>query len=598
MVSELGNNGLAVTRNMTNIANSIRKYGKTYFKEAKNNKVKSPVMEKDDVKILENLAKDEGIIITRPDKGNGVVVLNKVEYMEKMNGIVGDTSKFRKVTGDVFYNIIKLEDKLNRILRTIKEKIGLANYSHLYASGTVPGVMYGLPKIHKQNRPLRPIISCINSTAYKVAKFLLPVIIPFTRNMYTIDNSKSFVDELRSLNITNEMTMASFDVESLFTNVPLVETTNMILEKYDPSKFFGIARDIVKKLLRFATSESIFLFNNCLYNQIDGISMGSSLGPVYANAFMCFKESEWLENCPAEFKPTYYRRYVDDTFLLFREKHHANMFLTYMNDQHPNIKFTYEMEKDGRLPFLDVLITKRNGNIVTSVYRKGTFTGLGLNWFSYCPEVYKLNSVKTLLSRAYDICSSYLVFHEEVEFLKKYFLQNNYKLDTFYDILRGFMSKKRSATSSTYDVPKMVKYVKLPFYGKPSYDFRKKINFILKEQFPAIDFRFIFTNSFTVGSFFKIKDRIPDSVCSNIIYQFDCPSCGARYLGSSARSYKCRILEHIGKSFRTGEFLNKMPFSSIRNHSHEKDHPFNENNFKILQHCTSHQEALIGEKKY
>ena len=553
-------------------------------------------MEKDDAKILENLAKDETIIIARPDKGNGVVILNRDEYMNKMNDIVGDTTKFRKVTGDIFSNILKLEDNLNGILRTIKDKIGLVNYNLLYASGTVPGVMYGLPKIHKQNRPLRPIISCINNTAYKVAKFLLPIITPFTRNMYTIENSKSFVDELRSLNITNDMTMASFDVESLFTNVPLVETTNLILDRYDPSKFYDVAKNIVKKLLQFATSESIFLFNNCLYNQIDGISMGSSLGPVYANAFMCFKESEWLENCPAVFKPTYYRRYVDDTFLVFREKQHVNLFLNYLNNQHQNIKFTCEMEKDGKLPFLDVLITKNQGNITTSVYRKETFTGLGLNWFSYSPEIYKLNSIKTLLNRAYDICSSYLIFHEEVEFLRGYFVKNNYKLDTFYDVLRNFLSKKRVVTPAKYDVPKLVKYIKLPFYGKASYDFRKKMNSILRSQFPAIDFRFIFTNSFSIGSLFKIKDRIPDSVCSNIIYQFECPSCGARYLGSTTRAFRIRVLEHIGKSYRTERYLNKMPFSSIRNHSHEEDHPFNENNFKIIQRYSSHQEALIGEK--
>ena len=187
-------------------------------------------------------------------------------------------------------------------------------------------------------------------------------------------------------------------------------------------------------------------------------------------------------------------------------------------------------------------------------------------------------------------------FHEEVQFLKDYFQKNNYNLDTFYSILRCFLSGKRTETPIKYDVPKMIKYIKLPFYGKPSYNFRKAISHSLRSKFPAIDFRFIFTNSYTIGSLFKIKDRIPDSVRSNIIYQFDCPSCGARYLGCSARAFKCRTLEHIGKSFRTGNFLNRMPFSSIRNHSHEEDHPFSENDFKIIQYCNSHQEALIGEK--
>ena len=267
-----------------------------------------------------------------------------------------------------------------------------------------------------------------------------------------------------------------------------------------------------------------------------------------------------------------------------------------MNSQHINIKFTCEVERDGALPFLDVMVTRTNHGIATSVYRKPTFTGLGLSWFSFCQDIYKLNSIKTLLNRGYDTCSNYFAFHEEVEFLKSYFTRNNYKTDTFYEILRSFLTQRRAEKSTKLTAPKMIRYIKLPFYGKPSYDFRKKINYILRKDFPAIDFRFVFTNNFTIGSFFKIKDKIPDSVCSNIVYEFECPSCGARYLGCSSRAFRCRVLEHIGKSFRTGEFLNRMPFSSIRNHSHENDHPFNESNFKILHKFGDYQEALIGEK--
>ncbi|MEL6606571.1 MAG: reverse transcriptase domain-containing protein, partial [Cyanobacteria bacterium J06614_10] len=341
----------------------------------------------------------------------------------------------------------------------------------------------------------------------KIAKFLLPVISPFTKNEYTIENSKSFVEELRNLEINNSMIMASFDVESLFTNVPLKETTNIILEKYHPDKLFGIGKNILKKLLEFATSQSIFIFNGNLYNQVDGISMGSSLGPVYANTFMCFKEVEWLENCPLDFKPLFYRRYVDDTFLMFKEYADVAKFLEYLNGKHPNIRFTCEIENNGKLPFLDILICKNNGNISTSVYRKPTFTGLGLSWFSFCPDIYKVNSIKTLLNRAYNISSNYLVLHEEIEKLRSYFINNHYKSETFFKIVREFLSAKFSIITTHHSVPKLVKYVKLPFYGKVSFTLRKNLNEILRNEFPAIDFRFIFTNNFTIGSFFSIKDK-------------------------------------------------------------------------------------------
>ena len=118
----------------------------------------------------------------------------------------------------------------------------------------------------------------------------------------------------------------------------------------------------------------------------------------------------------------------------------------------------------------------------------------------------------------------------------------------------------------------------------------------MRANSPAIDFRFVFNNNYTIGSFFKLKDKIPDSVCSDIIYQFECPSCRAGYIGCSSRAFKCRILEHIGRSFRTGQYLNKMPFSSIRDHSLEMDHPFSETDFKIIARFSSQQETLIGEK--
>ena len=311
---------------------------------------------------------------------------------------------------------------------------------------------------------------------------------------------------------------------------------------------------------------------------------------------MCTNEIKWLQQCPIEFKPVYYRRYVDDTFMLFNKESDVPLFLDYMNSRHPNIRFTCEVEKDKTLPFLDINIMRDENGIITSVYRKPTYTGLGLNWFSFCPNIYKLNSIKTLLNRAFDICSTYTQFHEEVVHLKGYFIKNNYLEGTFYNILRSFLCSKRDPPVLRYDVPKQRRYIKFPFYGKPSFVFRKKVLAVLNSSFPSVDFRIIFTNNYTIGSFFGNKDSVPDSVCSNIAYEFECPSCNARYIGCSSRAFKCRVMEHIGRSYRTGQYLNRMPFSSVRNHSQESDHPFSDKNFRILARFSSNQEALMGEK--
>ena len=94
----------------------------------------------------------------------------------------------------------------------------------------------------------------------------------------------------------------------------------------------------MKSLLNIAAKESYFLFNQRIYQQIDGVAMGSPLGPTFANIFMSFHEKKWLENCPTDFKPLLYRRYVDDTFLLFSDGSHIMQFLHYLNSKHQNIK--------------------------------------------------------------------------------------------------------------------------------------------------------------------------------------------------------------------------------------------------------------------
>ena len=172
--------------------------------------------------------------------------------------------------------------------------------------------------------------------------------------------------------------MASFDIESLFTNIPLQETIDLCVENLfqDRTHVDNLSKDSFRELLTRTMSESLILFDQEFYKQHDGVAMGSPLGPTLANVFPCYHEKIWLQNCPSEFKPVIYRRYVDDTFLLFRSKHHIDKFRNYLNRQHKNIKFTSETENENSISFLDIKITRDNNKLMTSVYRKPTFSGV------------------------------------------------------------------------------------------------------------------------------------------------------------------------------------------------------------------------------
>ena len=186
-----------------------------------------------------------------------------------------------------------------------------------------------------------------------------------TVNEFTIKDSFAFAKEI--VDQDSSLFMASLDVDSLFTNIPLDETINICTESIfnESDTVEGLNKSAFKELLSLATKESYFIFNELLYKQIDGVAMGSPLGPTLANAFPCFYEKEWLEQCPEEFKPVYYRRYVDDIFVLFRSQDHLIKFCDYFNKSHFNMNFTFEQEKNGKLSFLNVEVS-RDGNTFIS----------------------------------------------------------------------------------------------------------------------------------------------------------------------------------------------------------------------------------------
>ena len=135
-----------------------------------------------------------------------------------------------------------------------------------------------------------------------------------------------FCNKLRTIPSANQYLMASFDIESLYTNIPLQETinicTNLVFNNCN-STVHGFLRKQFSQLLEMSVINSFFIFSGKLYKQIDGLGMGLPLSSTMANIFMSFYETKWLTDCPAEFKPKFYRRYVDDTFLLFSRNEDA-----------------------------------------------------------------------------------------------------------------------------------------------------------------------------------------------------------------------------------------------------------------------------------
>ena len=232
--------------------------------------------------------------------------------------------------------------------------------------------------------------------------------------------------------------------------------------------------------------------------------MGSPLGPVLANIFMCDFEQKWLTN--ADSRPSIWFRYVDDTFSLFGGETTAASFLHFLNTRHPNIKFTMELEEKQEIPFLDVRIKGNLNNFTTTVHRKTTFTGLYTKWDSFTPRKYKINLISTLTYRCLRICSSSSLLQSTLFDLKNTLLQNGYPRGVLCYHINGVLNrqKKRSAEPTT-TVPKIDIFLVLPYFGFQSEALARRVKSCISTFCGGVNLRVIFQNTCRIKSFFSLQ---------------------------------------------------------------------------------------------
>ena len=193
--------------------------------------------------------------------------------------------------------------------------------------------------------------------------------------------------------------------------------------------------------------------------------MGSPLGPTMANVFQSFYEMKWLEQCPNEFKPVFYRRYVDDIFVLLESTEHLSKFHAYLNTCHPKMSFSFELEVNGKLSFLDVEVSRQQGKFVTTVYRKPTFSGMYTHSDSCLPTDYKAGMIYTLTYRCFKICSDWTRFNEELNFLKHVFLKNGYPLPVIDKCFKTVINKLVIKRPQVTTVEKKTLVLSLTYLG-------------------------------------------------------------------------------------------------------------------------------------
>ena len=495
--------------------------------------------------ILQSLRRNDRIVITKPDKGNGVVILDAQDYVDKMKVILNDTSKFQLLgpfesNDNTQSTESKIRKKLVKLSKAKPPQITKAEHEAIRPTGSQMPRMYGLPKIHKKECPVRPILSMCNSPQQKIAQWLAKVLEPVLEKYSTncIPDSFSFAAYMRERALNSSEVLCSFDIRSLFTCVPVDEVIDICSNALfkDGQNTSKLDETNFRELMKMATTSVEFLFNGEVYRQSDGIAMGSPLGPTLANIFVGYHEERLFTSCV---RPATYFRYVDDTFVILNDAADHQSFLNCLNALHPSLEFTTEHEKNGSLPFLDVLVEKDLDRMkfITSVYRKPTFTGSYVRFESFCHLRRKTALIRTLTYRAHQICSPERL-EPELARIKSIFLDNGYPEYLICKVMSSvgmpvhFGPNKRRV------------FLKLPFIGEASYRFESMIKSCVEECFPTVATNIVFSSKPMFPN--MIKDRLPTLSSQKVIYLFTC-QCNGKYVGKTTQTLRKRIGDHVPK---------------------------------------------------
>lgn len=517
------------------------------------------------------------LMISRSDKGNSTVIMLKDQYHEKVNEMLNDTNTYEKINRDPTSKFQKLANDLFAQLNN-EGLITKQQLTRFKCHNAVSPKLYCLRKTHKDGLHLRPVVSCVSSPGYNIAKYLHSVLNPITTTFhYNICDSFHLVETIKNLKVPDDYVLVSLDVVSLFTNIPKNLVINIIEESYKYiSNYTDISKSTLIQLIRYCFETSYFSYNNTIYLQKDGSAMGNPASPVLANLVMNHLFNKVVKTLP--FNIPFLFVYVDDT-VLAAPKGQLDLLLNSFNSFHPSLRFTMETENNNKISFLDTELHHQNdGSILINWYSKSTNSGRLLNFHSNHPISNKVGIVNGLLHRAVKL-SSPQFHHDNINRVKTLLKNNNYPSNFINRNISKFMSKTPPITKPNF------KYFRFPFIDGLS----QKINKCFKNN----DTKLAFYNPKTTNIFFTpLKDKIPPDKKSNIIYKIPC-QCDKTYVGQTKQYLQSRLQQHRNDCKNTRQVATEK--TALAQHHFDTGHRFLFEKAEIVDTEHNYPKRLIGE---
>ena len=359
---------------------------------------------------LRELKENPNITIKPSDKGGAVVVMDTTSYIEECSKQLSNPLYYEQVGVDANKSCsAAIKSTLEQAVDN--REIDPNDADKLITPNPVPGRFYILPKVHKEGNPGRPIISGNGTPTERISQYVDYHLKDLVSTLPSyVQDDMDFLRKVHEINLDGplpaETILCTMDVTGLYTNIPHKEGTdacytmleNHLIPNQKPSP------SLISRLINLILSFNIFTFGEQSWRQVHGTAMGTCMAPSYANIFMGSLEKRFLDTC--QFTPLIWLRYIDDIFLIWthgRDK--LDSFIQFANSFHQTIKFTSNISYTN-IPFLDIMVSLKDGFLQTDLYSKPTDTFNYLHWSSCHPFHTKKNIPYSLAFRLVRICSS------------------------------------------------------------------------------------------------------------------------------------------------------------------------------------------------
>lgn len=404
--------------------------------------------------------KNKQVFATRSDKGSHTVLIEQDTYEDFIHNML-DNKSYQSI-GPYDENTVRctlspLVTKEFFLLRYYEDN---PYTSYLVPKGYQPNTcdiskFYGLPKVHKETFALRPIVSMTNAPGHALGTLFNGVLNQvFPRSDYHIQDSysmKKFIDSTR-ININSQL--VSFDVVSMYTNIPRDLTKNIIMKNHDKFyELFRIKREVLSDTLDFLlTNCVVFTTNKMVYKQMEGLPMGGCISTALARIIMDDVMNHLFATIPKE-HISFIKIFVDDTIAAIHPDY-VTPTLNALNNYHNNIKFTIEYENELKsINFLNLTIIREKTVLTTNWYRKSFASGRLLNFYSSHKRTTIFNTAIAFIHTVLDL-SDGRFFHANKEIVAKTLSDNSFPSDlittmvnTYYTLFRGRPLPKIKNTS-------------------------------------------------------------------------------------------------------------------------------------------------------